>query len=375
MARKKKTEETPAEPLADAVEGLEQNLLARYGPPPREDRLSTGCTLLNLALSGRPKWGLAKGWYLWFVGDSSSGKTWFNLQLLAEAAKNPHFDGHRFVVDDIEHGGLMDVVRYFGAAVASRIVPPAGTRAEPVYSGTVQELYYNIDANLDQGPCIYIVDSMDALGDEDSEEKFEAEKTVHLGGSAKVPGSMGMQKAKTNSQNINRVVRRLRETGSIMSVIGQTRSKTGGHIPNQKTVAGGFALKFYAHAQVWARPAAPITKTVLGLEREVGRFLELDVQKNRVSGWEGKLTVPFYRAHGIDDLGGLVDWLVAEKVWTKAEKGSKVDAPELDFSGSREALIAKIEAEDREQEVRALAGKRWQEIEEASAPKRKPRYV
>lgn len=374
MPRKPKAEPA-AEPLADAVEGLEESILAKYGPPPKEDRLSTGCTLLNLALSGRPRWGLAKGWYLWFVGDSSSGKTWFSLQVLAEAARNPHFDGHRFVVDDVEHGGLMDVVRYFGADTAGRIEPPAGTRAEPEYSTTVQSFYYNLDANLDKGPCIYILDSMDALGEDASEGKFEAEKTVHLGGTAKVPGSMGMEKAKANSQNINRVVRRLRETGSVMIVIGQVRDKTGGHIPGQKTVSGGRALKFYAHAQVWARPAAPIKKTVLGIEREIGRTLELDIHKNRVSGWEGKFEVPFYRAHGIDDLGGVVDWLVEEKVWTKADKGAKVTVPELDFSGSREALIAKIEAEDREQEVRALAGKRWQEIEEASAPKRKPRYV
>lgn len=372
MPRKKKTEEPAAEPLAEAVAGLEQNILARHGPPPREERLSTGCTLLNLALSGHPRWGTAMGHYLWIVGDSSSGKTWFSYQILAEAARKGAFDGHRFVVDDVEHGALMDVVRYFGAAVAGRIEPPHGTREEPVYSGTVQEFYFHLDANLDRGPCIYILDSMDALGEESGDEKFEAEKTVYLGGTAKVPGSMGMAKAKANSQNINRVVRRLRETRSILIVINQNRSKVNSHIPGQKTASGGFALKFYAHAQIWTSPKAPIKKTVLGIEREVGRYLSIDIQKNRLSGFEGAVTVPFYRSHGIDDVGGLVDWLTEEGVFTKS-KNSLV-APMLDFTGSREALIAKIEGEDREAELQKLAGARWAEIEAASAPKRKPRY-
>lgn len=393
MGRKKA--KPPAEPLAAAIDAAAAHADQKAAGPPREERLSTGCTLLNLAISGKASYGITKGTYLWLVGDSSSGKTWFSFTCLAEAARSRHFDGHRFVFDNAENGALMDTTRYFGQGVTDRLEPPLKDADDnPVYSANVQDFYFNVDHALDQGPCIYILDSMDALGEESGEEKFEAEKTNYLGGSAKVPGSMGMQKAKANSQNINRVVRRLRETGSILIIISQNRSKVGGHIPNQKTYAGGFAMRFYAHCQVWTTPKGPIKKTVrlegqkAGVEREVGATIGIDIQKNRFSGWEGKVEVPFYRSHGIDDLGSCVNWLIEEKFWGKPAKkdGTKPDdesgggsaqiaAPEFDFTGKPEALIAKIEAEDREQELRKLVGQHWAAIEAASAPKRKPRYT
>ena len=51
--------------------------------------LSTGSTLLNLALTGKPNCGFVKGKYHFIVGDSISGKTFLSLTCLAEAATMP----------------------------------------------------------------------------------------------------------------------------------------------------------------------------------------------------------------------------------------------------------------------------------------------
>ena len=358
----------------------------RVAPIPDGEFLSTGCTLLNLAISGRADAGIARGHYLYYVGDSSSGKTWLSFSLLAEAARNRHFDKHRFVFDNAENGALMDVQHYFGGGVAERLEPPAteGKSKTPVYSTTVQEFYYNLTINT-RRPCIYILDSMDALNDDADEEKYAAELKFHETGTgkAKIPGSMGMHKAKTNSKNINRVVQALRDSGSILVVISQTRDKINAAYAGQKTRGGGRALRFFAHVEAWTSVMGPIKKTYLGKEREVGADLKVDIQKNRVSGWEGQIYVPFLKGFGIDDTGACVDFLIDERHWGKAGKtsadedddaGGKFAAPEFGIEGKRESLIRQIEEAGDERELQLLTARVWREIIEKAAPKRKPRY-
>lgn len=370
------------------VKEVEDRLEARSRTPviANEDLLSTGCTLLNMAFSGRPGGGVPKGGYLYFVGDSSSGKTWFCFNLFAEAARNPNFKGYRFIHDNAENGALMDVGQYFGQAVLDRLEPPAGTVEEPVYSETVQQFYYHLDACTRDEPCIYVLDSMDALNDDFDEEKFEAEVHKYETGKGEVPGSNWGAKAKTNSKNINRVVKALRRTGSVLVVISQTRDKIGGTIPGLKTRAGGKALKFYAHLEAWTSVAGPITKTYQRKKREIGASIIVDVQKNRVNGWEGKLPpIPFLKGYGIDDLGASVDYLLDERHWKKTGTskrdsddeeggGSKFAAPEFDFEGDKEGLIRKLQADGDEWELSRLVAQVWRDIQAGALPQRKPRY-
>jgi RecA/RadA recombinase len=372
MSRKKKKDET--EQIAEALTADRET----KKPIPEEDWLSTGMTVLNLAITGRPFHGIPKGKAMHFVGDSSSGKSWFSLNLFAEAAQNKQFDGYRFVFDNAENGALMDVERYFGASTAKRIRPPAGSRDEPVYSETIEQFYFHADAALDRGPCIYVLDSMDALNANDDEHLFEAQREAFENGKASDKGSYGMAKAKANSNHIKRVVRKLRTTGSILVVISQTRDKIGGSIPGLKTHSGGRATKFFAHVQLWTSVRGPLTKPINGIEREVGSTIRVDIQKNRLSGWEGKIELPFYRSLGFDDLGSCVDYLYSEGHWegtkTKAGKLTKITAPEFEFEGKPEALIAKIEEENSERELRMLVANVWDGIEEQIKVVRKPRY-
>jgi RecA/RadA recombinase len=380
MARKRSTKK------AEEAEATAEVLTS---DPPRleaikqEDLLSTGSTLLNMAFSGRPGGGVPKGKYLYFVGDSSSGKSWFCFNLFAEAARNPNFEDYRFVFDNAENGALMDVEEYFGKRVVERLVPPKGTIEEPIYSETVQQFYYHLDANTEQGPCIYVLDSMDALNDESEEDKFDAEVKKYETGKGEVPGSMGMAKAKANSKNINRVVRSLRNSGSILVVISQTRDAVGSRIPGMKTRGGGKALRFYAHLEAWTSVKCPITKTYLRKDREIGSIIKIDVQKNRVCGWEGKIEVPFLKKYGVDDLGGCVDYLRDEKHWKGAsgkgdddeDSGSgKFAAPEFDFTGTKEGLIKKIQESGDEWELQRLVARVWRDIEAGAMPYRKPKY-
>jgi len=363
------------EPVSEVATRLTKPI-PRIPPTPPQDYLSCGVTPLNLAATGHIDRFIQKGTYVYFVGDSGSSKTWMAFMMMAEASINSHFNKHQLIFDNAENGSLMDVRKFFGPAVEKRMrAPRYDKEKQPENSRTVQEMFYNIDTALDAGPCIYIVDSIDALNADEDETKFEEDKSAFEKGKD-TKGSYGMAKAKYISKSINRVAMRLRDTGSILFLISQTRDKVGGHIPGLKTRSGGKALKFYAHLEIWTSLRGVITKGAMGKEREIGNWIQFDIQKNRLSGWEGKLTVPFYRQHGFSDIDSCVEWLCEEHWVTKSVKGKGtiITAPEFNFEGSAEVLVRLIEESSREEELRLLVFTIWQMIEESCLLKRRSKY-
>lgn len=338
----------------------------------RRDILSTGSTLLNLACSGNPFGGFLKGKYYLLVGDSDSGKTFLSMSCFAEATVNKHFKDYRLIYDNVEDGCLMDIEGLFGKAAAERIEPPSKDEdGTPVYSRTVEELYYHLDDAIKDGrPFIYVDDSMDALSSDYEGEKFDQHKDAHRKGRA-APGSYGDGKAKINSTSLRRIINRLPETGSILIIVSQTRDNLGFGF-DKKTRSGGHALAFYATLQIWSSINGQIKKTVKGKERAIGVHAGLKVKRNRITGKRREVEVDIYPDYGIDDIGTCVDYLVEEKWWAK--KKQSIEAREFGTTATREKLIRMIEEKGWENELRSAVGKCWKEVEKASAPARKARY-
>lgn len=357
-------------------------LLARREKMSMEGALSTGSTLLNLACTDHPRRGFFKGGYYYLVGDSTSGKTWVSLTCFAEACQSEAFKDYRLIFDDVEGGAMMDVEFYFGKEVARRIEPPATKKGQPVFSDTIESFYYHITDLLKEGkPFIYVLDSQDSLTSFSSEDKFEKQKKAAREGEESA-GSYGDGKAKYHSEHLRQVLSGLRRTKSILIIIGQTRDNLGMGF-ELKTRSGGRALRFYANLEIWTSVAAKIKKTVRDKERTVGVDCLAEVKKNRVTGKVGKdrsVHVPIYYQLGIDDVGSCVDFLIAEKHFAKLQKNGEetrkklYDARDFFVKGSREKIIAHIEAEDMEEKLKEVTAKVWQEIEAESAPQRKKRY-
>jgi len=338
----------------------------------RKDYLSTGSTLLNLACTGKPLRGFAKGYYYFIVGDSASGKTFLSLTCLAEASINKNFDNYRFIYDNSVSGALMNLVKFFGQRVAYRIEPPAVDDDEcAVYSETIEDFYYHIDDALEQDqPFIYILDSMDSLTSYAEQEKFQEQKDAHRKGKS-TTGSYGDGKAKKNASNIRQLLGPLQRSGSILIILNQTRDNLGFGF-EKKTRSGGHALRFYATIEMWSSVKSKIKKTVKGKTRQLGVLCKIQIKKNRSTGKERVVEVPIYHSHGIDDIGSCVDYLTDEGYW--AGKGKKISAKDFDFIGSRDKLIKYIEDNNQEKATRIIVGKVWNEIEDACVVKRKKRY-
>jgi RecA/RadA recombinase len=341
---------------------------------PAKDFVSTGFTPLNLACSGRTDGGFAKGRCYLVVGDSDSGKTWLSHTIMAEAAKNPEFDDYRFIRDMPEHGASMDVAGYFGQKLADRLHPVKGTQEEPEYSRDLTEFYENINETLDEGPCIYFLDSMDALETEEDRKEEEKKKTARKT-KTKASGSYGTSKPKENSRKLRPLVNKLEETGSILIIVAQTRQNIGFTAKFQpRTRSGGDALKFYSRIEMWLSIKQRITHKK-HKNRQLGQITKVRITKNHITGWEGYVLVPFVRGVGVDDIGGCVDFL-AEHHWsTKGKEDDKtINAEEFGVEGKREKIVQHIESNNKEKKLRMLVRKIWYQIEEEIKLKRKPRY-
>ena len=367
--------------VTDITEALITPSTKRLDPIPDEDLLKTGSTVLDLAITGRRAGGLPKGKYIWMVGDSSSGKTFLMLTCLAEASINKEFNGYRFIYDNVEDGALMDFERYFGSKMASQIEPPATDEDGPVFSTTIEEFYYHLDdafacAEAPEGrPFIYLLDSMDALDSRYGEAKFqEAKKAARSGTKAK--GDYGDGKAIANSRNIRRVVNMLRKTRSILIILSQTRDNMdAGPFQEQTVSAGGKSLKFYATAQLWSSVGSKITRTVNEREIQVGVNCRVKVKKNRITGKERAVEFPIYYATGIDDIGGMVDFLVYWKFWPK-DKGGFVDAGSdfEDVKKRRDDLVKWVEKNDLRRDLEDVVETAWQSIEAKADVERQCKY-
>lgn len=333
------------------------------------DYLSTGSTLLNLAITGHPNRGFKKGHYYFLVGDSMSGKSFLSRTCLAEASINPAFDDYRFIDDDVERGALMNFERYFGERAAQRREPPQAGGC----SDTVEDFYYNIDDALSVGPCIYVLDSMDALSSKYEGQKFdERKKAARKGTTAK--GDYGDGKAKVNSSGIRTLMGRLDKTGSILIVINQTRDNIGaGLFEPKQTRSGGRALTFYAAVELWSSVGQKIKRKVREKDRVVGVNVRIQVKKNRITGRNRMVEIPIYYDTGLDDTGSMVNYLIAEGHWKGTE--NKVEAPEYEFRGTKEKLIRKVEEESLEDDLKQLTTEVWKEIEAACTVTRKNRYA
>jgi RecA/RadA recombinase len=358
--------------MDDEIEQLKKQMRQKKArrSVPTKSLLSTGSTLLDIACSGRVQGGFAKGHYFWMAGDSTSGKTFFSRTLLAEAANNPEFDDYRFIYDDVEGGSLMDTAKFFGQKLVDRIELPSTSGP----SDTVEDFYYNVDDALKKGPCIYILDSMDALTSKQEDEKFTKQKNAKRKGKA-AAGDYGISKAKVNSMRLRKILKPLARTGSILIIISQTRDNVGAMgYGDKKTTAGGRSLKFYAAMEVWTSVKERIKRTVNEKRRQIGITCHIKVKKNRFTGVESEVDVPIYWSYGIDNTGSMVDFLIDEKHWKKGRAGA-IAAKEFEFTGAREKLIRHIEENNLEDQLKEIVGEVWDKIVEACAVKRKKRYA
>lgn len=352
--------------------------------------LSSGSTLLNLACTNNPFGAFPKGKYTYFVGDSKAGKTFLSMSCFAEATVSEVFSKYRFIYDNVEDGMLMNLEELFNKKVAEKMEPPAvghyeekrgktvfvpNENGDPAHSFTIEEFYYNVHNASNKAketgvPFIYVLDSMDGLSSEAEADKFDEQKKAYEAGK-ETAGSYGDGKAKKNSSGIRQLLKGLRDTGSILIIISQTRDNLGfGH--KKKTRSGGNAPTFYATLELWASNMGKHQKQVRGKKRTIGGQSKVKIEKNRITGELHEVLMDIYPSYGIDDIGSCIDYLVSEKWWSKS--GNTINADEFDMKCSRDKLIRHIEDENLHRKLKLVTGRCWKEIGDEKKLVRRKKY-
>ena len=107
----------------------------------------------------------------------------------------------------------------------------------------------------------------------------------------------------------------------------------------------------------------------------IGVHCRVKTKKNRLTGKERVVEFPIYYDIGIDDIGGMVDYLVYWRFWPKSKTGM-IDAT-ADFNEikkRRDDLIAWIEENDLRGDLEDIVETAWADIEKRLTVERKNKY-
>lgn len=249
--------------------------------------ISTGCVVLDQVLGG----GYVLGRVCNLVGDKSSGKTLLAIEACANFA-HQYPDGF---------------IRYAEAEAAfdERYAEALGMPLDRVEFAqgifTIEDFFEDLEKVLDKlgdRPCVYVLDSLDALSD-------RAEQARKID-----DGSYGMTKQKKLGELFRRLVQRLEKSRVFLLVISQIRDKIGVSFGETKTRSGGKSLDFYASQVIWLSEIEKLKRTIDKVDRVTGVRVRARCKKNKIGLPFRECEFPILFGYGVDDLTAATEWLL-----------------------------------------------------------------
>lgn len=336
--------------------------------------IPSGSTLLNLACSDNYKGAFVPGTMVNLIGDTSAGKSFLVLTILAELCNNPKFDGYELFYDDVEKSLEFDLKKLFGRKFIKRV-----KLKYSIYAEEVGDVLFNLTVGKRTKPFVIIIDSWDALKSRYEENK----ERVNIGKrkkGEKEEGSYGDGKAKLLHKLCRQSIDGIEKTKSLLIVVSQTKDNWGfDAMFNPKIVTGGNAIKFFPSHRVWLTIISKIPKK----KRNIGVWTRVKVIKNKLTGKRRNIDIPIYDDYGIDDITSCVRFLTSEfggEYWkTKTRKVdgkdiTAIDAVGLDVFLREKPLVEYIENNNLENDLRLIVANVWKDIEESIRLNRKSKY-
>lgn len=351
-----KAREVAASAKAEIIEPEEETFDPDYLVP-------SGSALLNLACSDSYKGAYKIGKIINPIGDRSTGKTYFALTSLAEAASRKQFDEYRFIFRSAETELEFKIRKLFGKRLKDRL------EVNDDIIETIEDVYGDIMTILKYGqPFIYVLDSLDSV------TSTAERKRAEIYAEGKEPdGSYKTEKPRLVSELLRVTAGEIKRKEALIQIISQTRDNIGfGAMFKPKVRAGGKALEFYVCHEMWHAIKSPEKRKGI----EIGNIIETRVTKNKLTGKKRIVETPIYpNFYGIDSITGGVDWLVKEGYWKTSGKSSKkIEAKEFDIIAGRYALVRQIEEQGLEHELDLILQSVWDTKEEDAKIERKPKF-
>jgi recombination protein RecA len=311
---------------------------------------SSGCTLLDLVLGG--------GWALQhifnIVGDKSTGKTLLAIEGMANFKRK--FPKGRMRYGESEASFDPEFARTLG------FPDDVELPEDPLNTVEDFEADFRQFIKKEEGPSLYILDSLDALSDEAEMERWEENIKARAAGKEE-KGTYGATKPKKMSEFFRKLVRETRDNNACLGIISQIRDNIGVTFGETKTRSGGKALDFYASQVLWLADLGKNTRTSKGETRPVGVNIRARCKKLKVGMPFRECDFPIIFGYGIDDEAAMLQWLTHLKQYEK-ETVKEIEK-KLDKARTTKdyATIDEVKAILQTDTIRV-----WNEIERNLAP-------
>lgn len=338
--------------------------------------ITSGSTILNLALSGKGKnGGWARGRIVNIVADGSAGKSLAALEASArffygmeenESINFPKVKEVQVVYNNVETVMDFPVSAMYGDDFYDNIE----WINIPFIEKTGRDFSRRV-LNLKEGTSLlYVIDSWDALKTEKNYDIFI--ESANKDKKGKDGYNLGKQQYGTQLF-FPSICTAMEGKDATLMIISQTRDKIGVTFGAKQTRTGGKALDFYTHQVCWFRQVEKMKKIVKGRELIYGVKVEADVKRSKVALPYRKAMFTILFNYGIDDISSMLDWYFGPKKKLTEEDLSCFSIP-YEGKTDRASIIEFIESNSLEEELQDLVEKEWQKQEEKIKPKRKSKF-
>ena len=258
-------------------------------PTDIKDFVSTGSTLLNLAISNKPNGGIAVGRITEINGLESSGKSLIGAHILAETQKK----GGVAVYIDTETSVSQDFLKVIGVDVSSMLYLHLET-VEDIFEA-IEHIVAKVRESDKDRLVTILVDSVAAAS-----TKVEMQADFDKDGWATA-------KAIIISKAMRKITQMIGRQKVALVFTNQLRQKLGVMFGDPWTTSGGKALPFHASTRVRLKNKGQIKDAKKNV---IGMTILSQVIKNRLGPPLRKAEFPLYFESGIDDVGS---WLTVMK--------------------------------------------------------------
>ena len=256
--------------------------------------ISSGCSMLDLAISNKPMGGFPVGRITEITGLEASGKSLLAAHTLAETQKK----GGLAVYIDTESATSAEFLTAIGVDLKSMLYVPLET-IEEIFE-TIETIVEGVRKSDKDRLVTIVVDSI-------------------MGASTKIEMSMEYDKdgyATSKSIILSKAMRKVtnwiaRERICLIFT-NQLRTKMGVSFGDPWTTAGGKAIPFHASVRLRLKNLGQIKAKVNKVEQVVGNKTSVQVVKNRMGPPHKKINYEIYYDSGIDNYGG---WLSVMKTF------------------------------------------------------------
>jgi len=258
-------------------------------PTDIKDFISTGSTLLDLAIANKPNGGIAVGRITEINGLESSGKSLVGAHLLAETQKK----GGVAVYIDTETAVSQDFLKVIGVDINSMLYLHLET-VEDIFQA-IEEIVAKVRESDKDRLVTILVDSLAAAS-----TNVEMEADFDKDGWA-------TSKAIIISKAMRKITQMIGRQKVALVFTNQLRQKLGVMFGDPWTTSGGKALPFHSSTRVRFRNIGQIKDTN---KNTIGIKIKGQVIKNRLGPPMRTAEFPLYFDTGIDDYGS---WLTVMK--------------------------------------------------------------